>query len=68
MNDFATKATSDKILECLEEYKLSGNEDLILTPNEEKKHILIQDPKSGIIIKLKMYKEQAKEDEEEDEQ
>lgn len=57
MNEFATKASSDKILECLEEYKLSGNEDLLLTPNEEKKYIKIEDPKKGLIVKMKMYKE-----------
>jgi hypothetical protein len=56
MNEFLTEEGPLAVYTKLEEYQAEVNTDLKLSKDEEKKHILIEDPKRGLTLKLKFFK------------
>ena len=43
-NEYVTEENASSVLAVLEEYRAESNSELIITPNLEKKYILIEDP------------------------
>lgn len=62
--EFLTEESPAAILEILDSYRAGANTDLSLTKDEEKKRIVIEDPKKHLKLALKFFKVTEDEDDE----
>ena len=62
--EFLTEESPASIFEILDTYRAGANTDLILTRDEEKKRILIEDAKKHLKLSLKFFKLTDDEDDE----
>ena len=63
MREFLIEETPLSVFNKLEEYQADVNTDLILSKDEERKHILIEDPERGLKLKMKFYNVVPKDEE-----
>ena len=62
--EFLTESKPNEVYEILDQYRAEANADLILTSDQEKKRIVIENPKESLKLHLKLYKVGADDDDE----